>query len=255
MENLSTYDLFILFIISASSILALLKGFIRSLLSITSLISSLILAYFLYPLMKPLLSSFIENSLIVQIITCIGAYIISLLTLAGITSKINKWTENFRGGTLDRILGLIFGFIRGYLLGFVIYFIIISFTNVFFEKDLGPKWLQNSITTPLFKPFYQYLKPSSFNQDLSTLNNPSKKLLIHAIKDIYQKMPSDNLNILNKKDLKNIENISTNNIQEPFIQHSIKKLFELYEKSINNGQMKEDLKINNEIENFKKSAK
>lgn len=133
-----------------SALLAMYRGFTREILSIISwVVAALSLGYFIF-FQKQVAADFASqigtNTQIAQI--AIGAiiFLIVLVVVHLITSRISDSILDSRVGMFDRILGFVFGLVRGFLL------VVIPYIGIFglYLTDYPDKtpWIKNSISRP-----------------------------------------------------------------------------------------------------------
>ena len=125
--KMNALDFIILSISFISGLFGFFRGFIRGVFSILSLVLGLILAVKFYHVPGHLLSSWIKDPMIRNIIGFIVTFIgVSLvITLIGII--IRKVFTVCKLGSLDRVLGVVLGSLKGIFIGMVIIFLLIFF--------------------------------------------------------------------------------------------------------------------------------
>ncbi|WP_316354143.1 CvpA family protein [Candidatus Trichorickettsia mobilis] len=159
--NLSIFDIIVLTIITTSSMLGMYRGLIKLSISFIAFMLSFLAAYFLYPFVELILVRYLDSTIVIMILSSISSYLISLLILGIVTSKLYIMVENISGGIVDRFLGLVAGFIRGGIIVVIIFIIITIFASTSYLKaetmaDIiqhcdskkYPKWLTQSLTSP-----------------------------------------------------------------------------------------------------------
>ena len=115
-NNTSSFDLIVFFIVIYSMAQCAAKGFMRSLLSFSKWLLSLIITIILVPKLNPWVEDYIESKFITDIGLGIFVYIVSLFIIINIGKAINSaitWTGL---GSVDKTFGLIFGIFRGYVI-------------------------------------------------------------------------------------------------------------------------------------------
>jgi len=133
-----------------SALLAMYRGFTREILSIISwLIAALALGYFIF-FQKQLAADFAEQigtkTPIAQIAIGGLVFLIVLVVVHLITSRISDSILDSRVGIFDQMLGFVFGLARGFLL------VVIPYIGIFglYLTDYPEKtpWIKNSISKP-----------------------------------------------------------------------------------------------------------
>ncbi|WP_341764150.1 CvpA family protein [Candidatus Tisiphia endosymbiont of Beris chalybata] len=211
---LTWFDLIILTIITASSLLGLYGGVIKLLIGLLGFISSIIITYFSQPYITKIITKYLVNPIALEVVSGIIAYIISLIICSLITRKFILMVSVIRGGMLDRALGFAAGFFRG---AFICLLLFSSLAVLFSNSYLGaktlqdiakhttldkyPNWLQNSITTPyLHETSKTLLNTFSLNslQSIKIPNNPKKTDFMNVPKKPHfsNKPSSENTKII-----------------------------------------------------------
>jgi len=150
----SYLDLAVFIVVAFSSLLAVLRGFKRTLLAILSWVASGVMAYFFYPLALPFIKPFVSKigtaSALAIASVFFGALIISTVCTATISGVLLGSHVSIR----DRALGLIYGSLRGILLsiiGFGIYAWLVP------DAD-QPIWVRNGYTRPILQSSSEALR-------------------------------------------------------------------------------------------------
>lgn len=144
------FDIILVVLMLVSGILAMIRGFSREILSISSWIIAGITAFMFYGLLAPTVAgytiSFTSNELVPNIIAGAIVFLIVLIIVSLITLKIADFIVDSRVGALDRTLGFVFGALRGALLVTVM---LMFFVNFFPESQ--PGWVANAKSKPLLE--------------------------------------------------------------------------------------------------------
>ncbi len=142
----SYLDLALIAIVLISALLSMLRGFTREVLAIGSWAAAALAAFYLYPLLAPLIADKAEIFRTKpQYATYAAATVIFLLTLLVVsilTVRLSDAILDSKVGALDRSLGFLFGAGRGYLLCAIAF---VFFSWLVPEKSY-PTWVQNSRT-------------------------------------------------------------------------------------------------------------
>ena len=126
-----------------SAVLAMVRGFSREVLSIGSWIAAAAAAFLFYGSLTPFVSDYIDNELIAQLVAAAAIFLIALIIVTLITTRISDMIIDSRIGPLDRSLGFLFGAARGVLVAAVA----IWFVN-FFVGDREVAWIDNAKSKP-----------------------------------------------------------------------------------------------------------
>ena len=93
-----------------------MRGLTREILSLFSWIVAATLTYVLHPSVKPLISTYVSNSSLADIITAAVLLIAFLILFSLISQSIAQTIRNSFFGGVDRTFGLVFGFSRALLM-------------------------------------------------------------------------------------------------------------------------------------------
>lgn len=146
--SLTLFDAIVVVVVLISALLAMVRGLVREVLSITSWVIAGIAAYFLHaPLLNLIYPSPIADQTIATIIAVAAVFVIVLIIATYLTMKIADFVIDSRIGAVDRLMGFVFGTLRGLLL------VVIAF--VFFTwlvpAPQQPLWISNAQTHPMLE--------------------------------------------------------------------------------------------------------
>jgi membrane protein required for colicin V production len=123
-----------------SALLAMVRGFMREVLSIASWAAAAIVTVWAYPKLKPLALQYFTNDIVASACAIGVAFLGTLLVVSVITIKISDMVLDSRIGALDRTLGFIFGLARGLII------VVVAF--LFFDwlvpARSQPEWVKNA---------------------------------------------------------------------------------------------------------------
>jgi len=109
-------DIIVLAIMLLSGLLAMVRGFMREILSIAAWGIAAITTLYAYPKMLPIGKQYFNNDTIATVAVVAGVFLLTLLVATIVTSRLSDIVLDSRIGALDRTLGFLFGLGRGLLI-------------------------------------------------------------------------------------------------------------------------------------------
>jgi membrane protein required for colicin V production len=106
-------DIGLAVIMLISALLAMVRGFVREVLSIASWALAALTTWYAYPRLLPLAQTQVSNELIAKAIVIAGVFLTVLVVVSLITIRISDAILDSKIGVLDRTLGFLFGLARG----------------------------------------------------------------------------------------------------------------------------------------------
>jgi membrane protein required for colicin V production len=106
-------DVILLVVMLISALLAMVRGFMREVLSIASWAAAAIITVLGFPKLLPVVQTYVSNDIVAKAITIGGIFLGTLLLVSIVTIKISDMILDSRIGALDRTLGFLFGLARG----------------------------------------------------------------------------------------------------------------------------------------------
>ncbi|WP_299814535.1 CvpA family protein [uncultured Roseibium sp.] len=138
-------DGLLLVIMFISAVLAMIRGFVREVLSIVSWVAAAAAAFLLYERVLPYAKQYIAHDLVAIGVSAAAVFLVTLIVVSYITMRISDFVLDSRIGALDRTLGFVFGAVRGLLLVVVA----MMFFNWFVQPDQQPGWVVNAKSRPI----------------------------------------------------------------------------------------------------------
>ncbi|MGH0003206.1 CvpA family protein [Pseudovibrio ascidiaceicola] len=133
-------DGILLVIMLISGVLAMIRGFVREVLSIASWVAAAVAAYLFYGSLKPFVLQHVTNDTLATAIAAGAVFLVTLIVVSYITMRISDFVLDSRIGALDRTLGFVFGAARGFLLVVVA----LLFFNWFVPEPRQPNWIMDA---------------------------------------------------------------------------------------------------------------
>lgn len=141
---ITIFDGIVLGVTLFSAVLAMVRGFSREVLSIASWVGSIAAAYYLYPILLPYAERYTTDHRIAIAGSAGVIFLIALIIITFITTRIADFIIDSSIGPLDRTLGFVFGAARGVLLLVVA----VAFWNWLVDVRQQPDWVTNAKSKP-----------------------------------------------------------------------------------------------------------
>jgi len=146
-------DILLLVVMLISALLAMVRGFMREVLSIASWAAAAGVTLVFYKRLVPVAKQYIYNDLIATGAVVAGLFLGTLLVVSIITIKISDMILDSRVGALDRTLGFLFGLARGLIVVVAAY---MFFAWLAPEKS-HPTWIRNAKSLVVIQNTGQWL--------------------------------------------------------------------------------------------------
>jgi len=109
-------DMLLLGIMLISGLLAMIRGFIREILSIAAWAGAAVATVLLYSPLLPIAKANISSDMVASGVVIGGVFLLTLLIVSSVTVRISDKVLDSRIGALDRTLGFLFGLGRGLII-------------------------------------------------------------------------------------------------------------------------------------------
>jgi membrane protein required for colicin V production len=109
-------DVLLLVVMLISGLLAMIRGFMREVLSIAAWGIAAIVTLWAFPKVTPLAQSYFSSDTVAKGVAIAGVFLVTLLVVSVITVRISDMVLDSRVGALDRSLGFLFGLGRGLII-------------------------------------------------------------------------------------------------------------------------------------------
>ena len=151
-----------------SSLLGLSRGFVKEFLSLTKWLVSIYISYISFEKAKIVLSSFLKDTTILDLIAAATIFILVFIILTIIFNFLSKILSIKGLDFIDKTLGFFFGFLRMILI-FSLLFIL--YTDVFYKME-KPGWFNDSYSIKYIEEVSIYFKKKflefNLNNDMIT---------------------------------------------------------------------------------------
>jgi membrane protein required for colicin V production len=119
--NINWVDILVAAVIAFSTLIAVLRGFVRETLSILAWSAAIAAAFYFGPAATRWLRHDISTPFAAPLLAYIGIFVVVLIPLALVSHRLSHMVRNSPVGMLDRGLGVPFGILRGLILVGVAY--------------------------------------------------------------------------------------------------------------------------------------
>ena len=111
-------DIFLIVVMLISGLLAMVRGFMREILSILAWVAAAVAAIYLFPRLLPYATQYFGgwNEWLVKGLVVGGVFLATLIIVSIFTVKLSDKILDSRIGALDRSLGFLFGLARGLII-------------------------------------------------------------------------------------------------------------------------------------------
>jgi membrane protein required for colicin V production len=147
-------DFGLLAVMLVSGVLAMVRGFMREILSIASWVIAAVVTLYGYSRVLPYVKQYVQQDLLATGIAVGGLFLLTLLIVSLFTVKISDLILDSRIGALDRTLGFLFGLARGLIIMVVAF---LFFTWLVPAKT-EPDWVKNARSRPILQGTGDWIK-------------------------------------------------------------------------------------------------
>src|SRR5262245_3538145 len=109
-------DIILIGVMLISALLAMIRGFMREVLSIAAWVIAALVTLYLYNKLLPVAKTYFNNDIIAAAAVVGGTFLGTLLIVSIITVRFSDMVLDSRVGALDRTLGFLFGLARGLII-------------------------------------------------------------------------------------------------------------------------------------------
>jgi membrane protein required for colicin V production len=166
-------DLILLVVMLVSALLAMIRGFMREILSIAAWAIAAVVTLYAFPRLGPLAKQYFSNlpDIVATAVVAGGVFLGTLLIVSVLTIRISDMILDSRVGALDRTLGFLFGLGRGLII------VVVAF--LFFDwlvpAKSQPTWVQGAKSRVVLQGTGDWLKSLLPDDPESTILKRLKK--------------------------------------------------------------------------------
>jgi membrane protein required for colicin V production len=114
-------DIVLIVVMLVSGLLAMVRGFMREVLSITAWVLAAAATLYSYGKLIPYAKQYFNSDIVAAVAVVGGVFLITLLIVSVLTVRISDMVLDSRVGALDRTLGFLFGLGRGLVIVVIAY--------------------------------------------------------------------------------------------------------------------------------------
>jgi len=164
-------DVLLLVVMLISGLLAMIRGFMREVLSIAAWGIAAVVTLWAFPRVTPLVQGYFSSDTVSKGVAIGGVFLLTLIIVSIITVRISDMVLDSRVGALDRTLGFLFGLGRGLLI------VVVAF--VFFSwlvpDHSQPDWVRGAKSKVVLQSTGQWLMSMLPDDPESTILKRLKK--------------------------------------------------------------------------------
>ncbi len=164
-------DIILIVVMLISGLLAMVRGFMREVLSITAWVLAAGATLYAYPKLVPLAKQYFNNDIVANGAVVGGVFLITLLIVSVLTIRISDMVLDSRVGALDRTLGFLFGLARGLIIIVVAY----TFFDWLVPDRSKPDWVLHAKSKVVLSSTGDWLKAQLPENAESTILNKLRK--------------------------------------------------------------------------------
>ena len=109
-------DIFLIVVMLVSGLLAMVRGFMREILSIVAWATAAVVTLLSFSKLQPLAKQYFNNDIVASGVTVGGVFLATLIIASIFTVRLSDMVLDSKIGALDRTLGFLFGLGRGLII-------------------------------------------------------------------------------------------------------------------------------------------
>lgn len=133
-------DLVLIIVMLVSGLLAMVRGFMREVLSIAAWVLAAAVTLYAYAKLLPYARQYFNNDIVAAVVVVGGVFLVTLLIVSILTIRLSDMVLDSRVGALDRTLGFLFGLARGLLIVVVAF----QFFTWLVPDRSQPEWVRGA---------------------------------------------------------------------------------------------------------------
>ncbi|MEA2990238.1 MAG: rane protein required for colicin production [Alphaproteobacteria bacterium] len=133
-------DIILISVMLVSALLAMIRGFMREILSIAAWVVAAGATLYAYSKLLPFAKSYFNNDVVAAAVVIGGTFLLTLIVVSVITVRFSDMVLDSRVGALDRTLGFLFGLARGLIIVVVAFLFFVWLV----PERTQPSWVANA---------------------------------------------------------------------------------------------------------------
>ena len=109
-------DIILIGVMMISALLAMIRGFMREILSIAAWVIAALVTLYSFSKLLPVAKTYFNNDIVAYAVVIGGTFLGTLLVVSVITVRFSDMVLDSRVGALDRTMGFLFGLARGLII-------------------------------------------------------------------------------------------------------------------------------------------
>src|SRR5580700_1511705 len=164
-------DVILIGVMLISAVLAMIRGFMREILSIAAWVLAAVATVFSYGKLLPYAKSYVNNDIVATGAVVAGTFLLTLLVVSVVTVRFSDMVLDSRVGALDRTLGFLFGLARGLIIVVVAF----QFFTWLVPDRSQPEWVRSAKSRVVLAGTGQWLMSMLPDDPESTILKKLKK--------------------------------------------------------------------------------
>src|SRR3974390_974574 len=164
-------DIILIGVMLISALLAMIRGFMREVLSIAAWLIAALATLYAFSKIMPSAKSYFNNDIVAYAVVLGGTFLATLLIVSVITVRFSDMVLDSRVGALDRTMGFLFGLARGLIIVVVAF---LFFAWLVPDRS-QPEWIRSAKSKVVLQNTGQWLMSMLPDDPESTILKRLKK--------------------------------------------------------------------------------
>src|ERR1700694_16470 len=164
-------DIILIGVMLISALLAMIRGFMREILSIAAWLIAALVTLYSFTKLLPYAKTYFNNDIIAAAVVIGGTFLVTLIVVSVITVRFSDMVLDSRVGALDRTLGFLFGLGRGLIIVVVAF---LFFAWLVPDRS-QPEWIRSAKSRVVLQGTGDWLKAQLPDDPESTILKRLKK--------------------------------------------------------------------------------